>query len=124
MYYLGVKNEFSAAHFLKKYNGKCANLHGHNWVVEAVFKCEELDESYMAVDFTVLKKILKKRMEELDHKFLNVHDFFAEKNTTAEMIAKYIYDSIKNEIKDEKFDIFEIKVWESGKSWVSYRESI
>ena len=35
MYYLKTTAAFDSAHFLKDYNGKCANLHGHRWQIEA-----------------------------------------------------------------------------------------
>ena len=33
MYYLKTESSFDSAHFLKGYNGKCRNLHGHRWRV-------------------------------------------------------------------------------------------
>lgn len=38
MYTLKVEGAFEAAHMVNGYPGKCARLHGHNWVVEAVVK--------------------------------------------------------------------------------------
>lgn len=37
MYEIKVKSNFSSAHSLKNYRGKCERLHGHNWNIEAVF---------------------------------------------------------------------------------------
>lgn len=34
MYFLKTTASFDSAHFLQGYNGKCANLHGHHWVIE------------------------------------------------------------------------------------------
>ena len=50
MYTLKVEGAFEAAHHINDYPGKCARLHGHNWVVEAVVKGRELDELGMLVD--------------------------------------------------------------------------
>jgi 6-pyruvoyltetrahydropterin/6-carboxytetrahydropterin synthase len=124
MYYLGVKSDFSSAHFLRDYNGKCSNLHGHNWIVEAVFMSEKLDDTYLSVDFNVLKKILKEVMEMLDHKCLNELEFFKVKNPTAEVISEFIFNCIEEKIKKSHInaEIYEIKVWESEKSWVSFRK--
>ena len=33
MYFLQSEASFDAAHFLKNYNGKCKNIHGHRWRV-------------------------------------------------------------------------------------------
>ena len=35
MYEVRVTADFAAAHFLRDYNGKCENLHGHNYKVYA-----------------------------------------------------------------------------------------
>ena len=34
MYKLKTKASFDSAHFLKDYEGKCSNIHGHRWTVE------------------------------------------------------------------------------------------
>jgi len=65
---------FAGAHNLRNYEGKCENLHGHNWKVEAYLKGTELDETEMLVDF----KIFKKRLNEI-----------------LENIARYIYENLK-----------------------------
>jgi len=51
---------------------------------------EKLDHIGMLVDFKVLKKNLKKLLNELDHTYLNEHPYFKEVNPTSENMAKYI----------------------------------
>ena len=41
MYRLKTSAAFDSAHFLKGYNGKCANIHGHHWVIEAEASCRQ-----------------------------------------------------------------------------------
>ena len=45
MYILKTSAAFDSAHFLAGYNGKCANLHGHHWVIEAEAAADSLQES-------------------------------------------------------------------------------
>ena len=40
---LRVRDHFPAAHFLREYEGKCENVHGHTFQVEVVIEVEELD---------------------------------------------------------------------------------
>ena len=89
MYYVKKRLEISAAHNLKlDYESKCENLHGHNWIIVIYCRSEELDKNGMVLDFTVIKKRIK---EKLDHKYLNeIFDF----NPTAENIAKWICDEL------------------------------
>jgi len=59
MYYLKTESSFDSAHFLKGYNGKCRNLHGHRWRVVVEIAADQLkDEGQtrgMLVDFSDLK---------------------------------------------------------------------
>ncbi len=100
MYELMIKDDFSAAHSLRHYSGKCEHLHGHNYIVELYIEKEKLDKTGLAVDFVILKKKLKKILNSLDHKYLNKDcAYFKKNNPSAENIAKFIYDSMKSQIK-------------------------
>ena len=91
MYYIEKAIEISASHYLKlSYRSKCENMHGHNWQIVVYCKSETLDEDGMVIDFTHIKEIVK---GQLDHKCLN--DVF-DCNPTAENIARWICDQIKN----------------------------
>ena len=74
MYILRTKSEFDSAHFLKDYEGKCANIHGHRWVVTIEVGSDTLQESGqsrgMVVDFGKLKEDLKEETSKLDHVFI------------------------------------------------------
>ncbi len=67
MYTVSAESHFDAAHFLKGYPGKCANIHGHRWKVVAEVAAEELDEGSMVVDFKDLKGSLKALADNFDH---------------------------------------------------------
>ena len=62
---------FDSAHFLAGYHGKCANIHGHRWVVEAIVAQEELimsgEKRGMVLDFSDLKKAVRKIADSFDH---------------------------------------------------------
>ena len=122
MYELSVKSEFEAAHFIKNYPGKCARLHGHNWVIEAVAQGSQLNELGILIDFKIFKSELNKILDELDHQFLNELQMFATKNPTAENIAKEIFDKLSAaEIFTGTTKLTAVKVYESPKSCVTYR---
>ena len=59
MYTVSTEASFDSAHFLKNYDGKCANLHGHRWRVLVEVKAEKLGDDSMVIDFTDLKRDLK-----------------------------------------------------------------
>ncbi len=122
---------FSAAHFLQ-IPGKCGRLHGHNYRVKAGVEGEP-DESGMVVDFGWLSERVKDVCAMLDHKVLlpGVSEkmqieraagevrirleereyLFPEKDvvvlpvraTSAELLAKYIYDQLAKSVDGLKF---------------------
>lgn len=116
MFEVKVSSEFSAAHSLRGYRGKCEELHGHNWKVEMVAISDKLDKLGIVVDFKKLKQKLNKVLDKLDHKYLNNLAFFKKINPTSENIAKYIYDRIKYQVSGIK----SITVWESENSCATY----
>ena len=60
MFEVRVEADFAAAHFLKDYNGKCENLHGHNYRVFAHVRGNNLNEGGMLLDLLLLKDALRK----------------------------------------------------------------
>lgn len=116
MYSIKVKGNFSSAHNLRGYKGKCEQLHGHNWEVEVVASRRELDKIGMVMDFKVLRNKLNILLEKLDHKYLNDIVCFKKVNPTSENIAKYIFENLKAQIPDIK----SVTVWESNNSSATY----
>jgi len=120
MFEIAIKGDIASAHYLRKYEGKCKNLHGHTWNVEVVMISEELDEIGMVADFRVLKKQLKEFLMTIDHVCLNDLPYFQEVNPTTENIAKYIYTHFAETVTPLK--IKSVQVWESDTSSVLYYE--
>jgi len=116
MYSIKVEANFSSAHNLRGYKGKCEALHGHNWKIEVVAEKDKLDKTGMVLDFENLKKELHKVLEKLDHKYLNKITYFKKANPTSENIAQYIYDNLKLPVPSLK----SITVWESENSSATY----
>lgn len=108
-----VSKEFSfdAAHNLKNYQGKCEKLHGHRWKVRVAVKTP-VKENGIAYDFIQLERIVRKRViGKLDHSYLN--DLFPQPST--EHITLWIWGKLKD------LPLYEIRVWESPTSSVTYR---
>ena len=122
MYTLKVEGAFEAAHQLPDYPGKCARLHGHNWVVEAVVNGRELDKLGMLVDFKTVKKALNNVLDRYDHRFLNeLVPFNTGVNPTAENLARIIFTELEdNEAFTAEVQLAAVTVFESPKSSVTY----
>ena len=122
MFEVDIQRDFSAAHYLRGYDGNCSNLHGHNWVVEAVVKAHELDEIGIAVDFRVLKRELDAIIADLDHSCLNELEVFCDVNPTSEIIAEYIFNALAESLSGiEGVEVASVRVCESPGAGATYR---
>ena len=122
MYEIEVQDEFSAAHFLKLYDGSWEHRHVHNWKVSVVVRSEKLDSMGVVADFEALKPQLKKVLSEFNEKSFNDHpDFKDEKlNPSAENIAKLIYERLFNDFRSEHAKIIKVTVWETPGASASF----
>ena len=123
MYQVRVEEEFSAAHFLFHYRGKCERLHGHNYKVRLWAKGEDLDEGGMLADFSVLKKVLKNILSALDHSNLNDMEVFRN-DPSAERIAEYVFNEAAKKLPEFGVDgslLWAVDVYENARSMARYR---
>jgi len=122
LYEITVGAAFEAAHFIDGYDGKCARLHGHNWIVEAVVHGKNLDGLGMLVDFKILKAELNRVLDGFDHRYLNELADFATDNPTAENLARKIFERLAaSDIFNAATKLHAVKVHESPNSCVEYR---
>ena len=140
MYSLKVEGNFSAAHNLRGYKGKCEDLHGHNWRVQITVKSENLDKIGMVLDFKFMKEKLNAVLEKMDHKYLNDIEYFKKinpvrsknskshslllagtsngVNPTSENIAEYLYNKLINQLPL----LSSVTVWENATSCATYEK--
>lgn len=123
---------FCYGHRLLNYNGKCKNLHGHNGKAVITLETTSLDELGMVVDFSEVKRILGKWIDDnLDHRMLLHEDdpllpelrrlqepvVTLDVNPTAENIARIIFQEGVN----QGLPIVEVTLWETENSFATYR---
>jgi len=120
---LSITDEFSSSHCLRNYDGPCEALHGHNFVVEAVFQGERLThDTEMLMDFKDLKGFLKQVLDKLDHTHLNNVPYFQRRNPTAENLARYIYWELGRLLEGLPAGVQEVSVFEKSTSKATYSE--
>ena len=120
MYELKIITEFSAAHNLRNFRGKCEALHGHNWKVEVVLSGKDLDDSGVVLDFAEVKAATGEIMSEIDHRYLNDLPFFIENNPSSENIARYIFHRLREKMDNDRIRIKRVTAWESRDACASY----
>ena len=117
---------FDSAHYIRDYNGPCGRLHGHTYKVQIEATSHRLHASeycphqVMVADFKTLRWAKQDSTKGgLDHGVLN--DIMpSEYETTAEMIAQYIYDETKKRVPEGVR--LKVRVSETPNSWVEYEE--
>lgn len=108
---------FDAAHKLINYDGKCENLHGHTYKLEVSLEGDP-DENGMIIDFTELKKVVEEKViDVLDHSYIN--DVIEQ--STSENIAVWIWNRLERAFERENARLYEIKLYETRDSYVTYR---
>lgn len=137
MYTLQAGASFDSAHFLKGYEGKCSNLHGHRWTVEVTVTAKDLEEEGqtrgMVVDFKTLKEDLGRLTEELDHSLIIEENSLRDATKqalleeefrivelafrpTAENLAEYFF----YEMEDMEYQVVLVKVYETPNNCAGY----
>jgi len=134
MYKVTREIHFCYGHRLLNYSGKCRHLHGHNGKVEIELYSETLNELGMVRDFEEIKQVVQVWIDEnLDHNMIlcrrdplipaleerKERYYLIDENPTAEAISKLIYDYAVS----QKLPVSEVRLWETPKSFASYRKS-
>lgn len=122
MFDIFIDTHFSAGHHLRDYPGNCEKPHGHNWNVRVTVRATELDQLGMGVDFRTVKNAVKVVMADLDHRDLNEHPEFQDKNPSSENLAVFIFNSLKPALQTDRYRLYSILVGETPTSGVIYRE--
>jgi len=100
MYTVKVQLEFSAAHTIRGYDGRCSRPHGHNWKVIVTASTSTLDQLGMSIDFYALQDATQQIIDRFDHRDMNEIPPFDSLNPTSENIAKHFYDELTKKLKD------------------------
>jgi 6-pyruvoyltetrahydropterin/6-carboxytetrahydropterin synthase len=61
---------FASAHFITFRGHQCETLHGHNYRVGVAVEGSVDPETYFVLDFSVLKQMARRLVDEIDHKVL------------------------------------------------------
>jgi 6-pyruvoyltetrahydropterin/6-carboxytetrahydropterin synthase len=123
MFEFTVEATFSSGHYLRNYQGKCENPHGHNYRVLITLFGNDLDETGLLLDFKLLKQVLRPVVNYLDHQMINDLEPFTILNPSAENLAKYFFDQTNLQLFDMTAGRVQVKqstVYETNTSTASY----
>ncbi len=120
MFDIFIDTHFAGAHHLRDYPGTCEKPHGHNWKVKVLVRAHKLDKLGMGIDFKALKKHVNVVIDDLDHCDLNEHRAFLDRNPSSEHISMFIFDSLREELNTDRYQLHSVEVRETDTSGVIY----
>jgi 6-pyruvoyltetrahydropterin/6-carboxytetrahydropterin synthase len=97
--------------------GKCANLHGHNYVLEVVVAGQVDQATGYVLDLKQLSKVIFRRViEDVDHCNLNTDVPWLEgRIPTAENVAPAFWQRLRSELPEGS--LRSVRLWETDKNW-------
>ena len=121
------RESFNAAHQLRdpglsddenqRVFGKCANLHGHNYVLEVVVAGEIQPATGYVMDLKQLSDVISRRViQDVDHRNLNTDvPWLRGRIPTAENLALAFWERIGSELPEGL--LRSVRLWETDKNW-------
>jgi 6-pyruvoyltetrahydropterin/6-carboxytetrahydropterin synthase len=125
MFEVTVEAGFSSGHYLRNYQGKCENPHGHNYRVLVTLAGAELDPAGLLLDFKILKTLLRPVIDYLDHRMINDLPPFTELNPSAENLARYFYQQTSlqlDQLTAGRVRVKDCTLFETDTSFARYYE--
>jgi 6-pyruvoyltetrahydropterin/6-carboxytetrahydropterin synthase len=131
---IGRRESFNAAHRLydpalsddqnRRVFGKCANLHGHNYVLEVVVDGDIDPATGYVMDLKFLSEVICQRViSDVDHRNLNTDvPWLAGRIPTAENLALTFWERIRPELPDGHLRA--VRVWETDKNWAEVGDRV
>ena len=128
------RESFNAAHQLRdpglsdeenqRLFGKCANLHGHNYVLEVVVAGEIDRATGYVFDLKQLSDVICRRIiQDVDHCNLNADVPWLERCIpTAENLALAFWERIRSELPQGS--LRSLRLWETDKNWAEVGDHV
>jgi 6-pyruvoyltetrahydropterin/6-carboxytetrahydropterin synthase len=128
------RESFNAAHQLRdpglsdeeneRLFGKCANLHGHNYVLEVVVAGQVDQVTGYVLDLKQLSDVMFRRViQDVDHRNLNTDVPWLEgRIPTAENLALAFWERVRPELPNGS--LRSLRLWETDKNWAEVGDHV
>ena len=100
MFTISVETNFWASHQLVLLDGSKEPVHHHNWLVSADVSSDRLNSMAVVMNFQKLKEMVDNIVAEFDNTSLNEISYFRQNNPSAENVAGYIYEKLRNKLPE------------------------
>jgi 6-pyruvoyltetrahydropterin/6-carboxytetrahydropterin synthase len=119
LFTVSVETHFWASHQLALPGGPKEPLHHHNWAVTADVSSDKLNSMGLVMDFCRLKAALDNIVAEFNDKPLGRIDYFQRNNSSAENVAKYVYEKLKTKLPGD-VKLQSISIVEEPGCWAKF----
>ena len=132
MFSVTVRDHVMIAHsFRGEIFGPAQRLHGATYVVDATFRRRELDSDDLVVDIGAATAELGAVLGELNYRNLDEEPAFAGRNTTTELLARFVADRLAERVRGGAFGEtargltgLTVTLHESHVAWASYERDL
>ena len=127
-----VRDHVMIAHsFRGEIFGPAQRLHGATYVVDATFRRPELDSDDLVVDIGAATAELGAVLGELNYRNLDEEPAFAGRNTTTELLARFVADRLAERVRAGAFGEtargltgLTVTLRESHVAWATYERDL
>ena len=132
MFSVTVRDHVMIAHsFRGEIFGPAQRLHGATYVVDATFRRPELDSDDLVVDIGAATAELGAVLGELSYRNLDEEPAFAGRNTTTELLARFVADRLAERVGAGAFGEtargltgLTVTLRESHVAWATYERDL
>lgn len=124
MYEIGIVAQFEAAHRLKGDFGPATRTHGHTYRVEVAVRGPGLKADSTLSDISVLQGAVQDVTSTLHYRDLDELPAFIGRITTAEVVARHIFDEVSPRFHGEGLTWMAVRVWESPSAYALYEDAL
>lgn len=124
MFEVGVVGRFEAAHSLRGNFGPATRRHGHTYRVEVSVRGRTVHDDGTLCDIGLLQDALGEVLAGLHYRDLDELEAFRDRNSTAEVVARYLYEELAPRLLGQRLESLAVRVWESPGAWAAFEGSL
>lgn len=119
-----MAENFEAAHRLTGNFGPATRLHGHTYRIEVIVRGASLKDDGTLYDLGELGQNVGRLASGLHYRNLDEVDGLAGKNTTAEVVADYLWERIAPSLRDGGLSTLTVRVWENQNAYAAREDGV
>jgi 6-pyruvoyltetrahydropterin/6-carboxytetrahydropterin synthase len=124
MFEVGVVAQFEAAHRLHGEFGPATRRHGHTYRVEVAVRGPALRADGTLCDIGLLQQAVQDVVSGLHFRDLDELAAFEGRNSTAEVVAQYLFEQLAPRLADQGLSALVVRVWESPQAYASFEGTL